>query len=187
MQSIGSAEVLVVDDSLTDAELTIRALKIGEVMPNVIWISAAEEALLYMFRAKHYAQRDPASPRLILLDVEMPGIGGMGVLERLKQAPRTKCVPIVMLSSRQDVATIRKCYELGANSYIVKPVAAIEYFQNIAAVANYWLTINAHVREQAEIRPPAHLSRSPSGPEAPVKANSGVTYLRPRNKSVDLR
>lgn len=149
MRSITSAEVLVVDDSLTDAELTIHALKIGEVMPTAIWIASADEALHYMFRAKHYANRDPASPRLILLDLEMPGIGGMGVLERVKQASSTKCVPIVMLSSLQDDLIIRRCYELGANSYLVKPAAAIEYFQLIAAVANYWLLANRNCHEPA--------------------------------------
>ena len=149
MRSITSAEVLVVDDSLTDAELTIHALKIGEVMPTAIWISSADDALLYLFRAKHYANRDPASPRLILLDLEMPGIGGMGVLERVKQASLTKCVPIVVLSSLQDDLIIRKCYELGANSYLVKPAAAIGYFQLIAAVANYWLMVNRNFHEHA--------------------------------------
>lgn len=147
MQPMESAEVLVVDDSLDDAELTVHALKIGEFMPKVLWIAGANEALLYMFRARHYANREPAPPRLILLDVDMAGIGGIGVLARLKQAPRTKCVPIVMLSSRQDDAALRKCYELGANSCLVKPAAAVEYFQKIAVVASYWLTVNRHLHE----------------------------------------
>jgi two-component system, response regulator len=152
MMSIESAEVLVVDDSLADAELTIHALKIGDVTTRVTWLATAEEALFYMFRARQYANRELATPHLMLLDVHMPGIGGVGVLERLKHDPRTKHVPIVMLSSQQDRATIRRCYELGANSYLIKPVAAIDYFQTIAAVANYWLALNAHLDEGAATR-----------------------------------
>jgi len=149
MRSIESAEVLVVDDSLADAELTIHALKIGEFMPKVLWVPSADEALFYMFRARHYANREPAPPRLILLDVELAGIGGIGVLNRLKQAPRTRCVPIVMLSARADDAILRRCYELGANSCLVKPTAAVEYFQKIAAVASYWLMVNRHLHDPA--------------------------------------
>lgn len=160
------------DDSVTDAELTIHALKIGEVMPTAIWIASADEALLYMFRANPYGNRDPAPPRLILLDLEMPGIGGIGVLERLKQASQTHCVPIVMLSSLQDNAIIRKCYELGANSYLIKPAAAIEYFQMIAAVANYWLMMNRQFHEHA-----AH-TQSPGSSDAPVATLFGSTTPR---------
>lgn len=160
MKTIGSAEVLVIDDSPSDAELTIHALKIGEVTPKVTWLFTADEALFYMFRAKQYAHLEPALPHLVLLDVEMPGIGGIGVLERLKLDPRTRCVPIVMLSSRQDDATVRKCYGLGANSYLVRPVAAIEYFRQIVAVANYWLTLNMPLHQDAAVRPPVQLATS---------------------------
>lgn len=166
--TIESADVLVVDDSSTDAELTIHALKVDESTPSMTWLSSAEEALFYMFRARQYADRDLSSPRLVLLDIEMPGIGGIGTLERLKRDPRTKAVPIVMLSSRQDAATIRKCYDLGANSYLVKPVAAIDYFHTIAAVTHYWLKLNACLNDDPATRRPSHAGAATRSGLAPA-------------------
>lgn len=182
MTTITSAEVLIVDDSPTDAELTIHALKVAGVSPRVTWLSNAEDALFYMFRARQYATREPTSPHLLLLDVDMPGIGGIGVLERLKHDPKTKAVPIVMLSSRQDEATIRRCYELGANSYLVKPVAAIEYFRKVAEVAHYWLALNACVEEDAAIRPRAQPATRSTGTDPPVHRQVGQ-YSWPANRT----
>jgi two-component system, response regulator len=152
MATIEAAEILVVEDSVTDAELTLHALKMGESGPHATWLSSADEALFYMFRARQYANCELALPDLVLLDIDMPGIGGIGALGRLKRDPRTKAVPIVMLSSREDAATIRRCYGLGANSFLVKPVAAIDYFQAIAGVARYWLELNARLDHGVAIR-----------------------------------
>lgn len=160
--SLESSRVLLIDDSLTDAELTIHALKVRGQAPQITWLSSAEEALSYMFRTGEYAELACGPPHLALLDVEMPGIGGIGVLERLKRDPRTKNVPIVMLSSQHDRLTIRKCFELGANSYLVKPTAAIDYFQKIGAVAHYWLTLNEPAEDEPAEDDPVTASRWPA-------------------------
>jgi two-component system, response regulator len=187
MATIKATEVLVVDDSVTDAELTLHALRMGENTPHATWLSSAEEALFYMFRARQYANCELALPDLVLLDVDMPGIGGVGALARLKRDPRTKAVPIVMLSSREDAATIQRCYDLGANSYLVKPVAAIDYFQAIAGAARYWLALNARLEHGVETSQRARRGMANhSGPTrsdvdlaAPVSAQTGpVAHVR---------
>jgi CheY-like chemotaxis protein len=148
MKPIESAGVLLVDDSVTNAELTMHALKVDGVSPRITWVCDPEEALFYMFRTQNFVGRELALPRLVLLDVDMPGMGGMQVLERLKRDPRTKIVPIVILSSRHDSTIVRRCFELGANSYLVKPITAVDYFREIATVAQYWLTFNADMTEE---------------------------------------
>jgi CheY-like chemotaxis protein len=148
MKPIESAGVLLVDDSVTNAELTMHALKVNGVAPRITWLSDPEEALFYMFRTRNFAGRELALPRLVLLDIDMPGMGAIQVLERLKRDSRTKIVPIVMLGSRQDGTIVRRCFELGANSYLVRPVTAVDYFREIATVAQYWLTFNADFNEE---------------------------------------
>ena len=177
MGTLESSRVLLVDDSLTDAELTIHALKVRGHSPQVTWLSNAEEALLYMFRAGQYVNLDCGPPHLALLDVEMPGLGGIGVLERLKRDPRTREVPIVMLSAQHDRRTIRKCYELGANSYLVKPTAAIDYFQKIGAVAHYWLILNEFGEQDAVD------NEAFSSPDWPATSSLDPRIQTPRNAS----
>lgn len=142
--SMHSPAVVVVDESVNDAELTVHALKTCRAHPRVTWLSTAEEALCYMLRSP-----DPEGPHLVLLGFELPGIDSISVLQRLKRDPLTVTTPVAMLSSCDDAAMIRKCYELGANSYIVKPISAAAYFQKIAAVAQYWLELNSRGTEPA--------------------------------------
>lgn len=147
-----SPGVLVVDDLQTDAELTVHALNTCRAHPVVTWLSSQEEALLYMFRAGPYAGCKTALPKLVILNVEIPGIDGMRVLRQLKRDKRTACTPIAVLSSCDDAPIIRQCYELGANSYIVKPISAAAHFQKVAAAAQYWLELNAHTVEPTSDR-----------------------------------
>ncbi|MBL8266273.1 response regulator [Steroidobacter sp.] len=178
--SLESSRVLLIDDSLTDAELTIHALKVRGLAPQITWLGNAEEALSYMFRTGEYAELACGPPHLVLLDVEMPGIGGIGVLERLKREPRTKTVPIVMLSSQYDRLTIRKCFELGANSYLVKPTAAIDYFQKISAVAHYWLTLNEPAEDQFIDDDTENSSRWPAAPRLTKVPEGPIELRQPR-------
>jgi CheY-like chemotaxis protein len=139
--SIDSPAVLVVDDSINDAELTVHALKTCRAHPRVTWLCTAEESLGYMSRAHRSAGHEADVPHLVLLGVELAGVD-ISVLQRLRRDPLMVWTPIVVLSSCEDEVIIRKCYELGANSYIVRPMSAAALFQKIAAVAQYWLELN---------------------------------------------
>ncbi len=150
MSDVESSHVLLVDNSLTNAELTIYALKVRGRHPRVTWLTSAEETLRYMSRDSQYFEIQ-GMPQLLLLDVDLPGIGGIGVLQWLKGDARTKHVPIVMLSSCQNRPIIQKCYESGANSYVVKPAAVGDYLQRIEEIANYWLRVSEQIEVESTL------------------------------------
>ena len=142
MSSSEPPSVLLVENSSTYAELTIHALGTCKARPVVTWLSSPRDAVLYIRRAKQYAdRRHGLLPALVLFDIE---IAGVETVERIKHDPVTVCTPIVILGSRDDAVMIQKCLELGANSYIIRPVTAAAYFQTIAGVGDYWLELNAH-------------------------------------------
>lgn len=142
MSSSEPPSVVLVESSSTDAEVTIHALGTCKAHPVVAWLSSSREALLYMARAKQYSDRKRGlSPALMLLNIQTAGVE---LVERIKRDPFTVCTPIAVLGSRDHTVMIQKCLELGANSYIIKPITAAAYFQVIAAVGDYWLEVNAH-------------------------------------------
>jgi len=134
--------ILLVEDNTFDAELTIRSFKDQKLANSVTWVKDGEEALDYVFRRGVYAQRTSSDPRLILLDLKMPRVGGIEVTRELKGNERTKRIPIVVMTSSNEESDIAECYKLGANSYIVKPLD----FDSLAEVARqagyYWLAVN---------------------------------------------
>jgi two-component system response regulator len=117
-------EVLLVEDNLNDAELTIRELKKHNMANNLFHVTDGEAALEFIFATGRFAaDRDTGCPpKIILLDIQMPKVNGIEVLQKIKSNTHTKTVPVVILTSSKEDPDIRKCYELGANSYIVKPV-----------------------------------------------------------------
>jgi len=134
--------ILLVEDNTFDAELTIRSFRDQKLANSVTWVKDGEEALDYVFRRGVYAQRTSSDPRLILLDLKMPRVGGIEVTRELKGNERTKHIPIVVMTSSNEESDIAECYKLGANSYIVKPLD----FDSLAEVARqagyYWLAVN---------------------------------------------
>lgn len=137
-----SGYVLLADDNPTDAELTIRALEIGGVTQQVVWVQDGEAALHYVFRSGVYAQRDDGNPRLMLLDLHMPKIDGLDVLAQIKANPRTRSTPVVIMSSSDQESDMARSYELHANSYIVKPVDFSQFTEQVALLGQYWTRIN---------------------------------------------
>jgi len=117
-------EVLLVEDNSTDAELTIRELKKHHMANKLVHLKNGEEAIDFIFATGKYAgTRDVEnSPKVILLDIQMPKVNGIEVLQKIKADQRTRGIPVVMLTSSKEDPDIQKCYDLGANSYIVKPV-----------------------------------------------------------------
>jgi two-component system response regulator len=139
-----SVEILLVEDNITDAELTIRELKKHNMANNLVHLKDGEEALAFIFATGKYSDtRDVQHrPKVMLLDIQMPKVNGIEVLEKIKSDPRTMAIPVVILTSSRENPDIVKCYSLGANSYIVKPVNFEGFAQAIKHLGFYWLLLN---------------------------------------------
>ena len=142
-----TSEILLVEDNASDARLTIMALKDANVVNTIVHLKDGEEALDYIFAAGVYANRKiENTPRLILLDLKMPKVNGIEVLQKIKADERTKNIPVVMFTSSQEDPDVNECYRLGVNSYIVKPLEFDKFAQTIKEAGLYWLLIN-HLSE----------------------------------------
>jgi len=136
-------EILFAEDSMDDALLTMRALSKGGLLNKVHHVKNGAEALDFMYSKGEYASRDSQKhPKVIFLDLKMPKLSGMQVLEKLKSDPELKSIPVVILTSSKEDPDIKKCYSLGANSYIVKPVESDNFFQSIKDLGFYWMIQN---------------------------------------------
>jgi len=139
-------EILIVEDNPGDAELTIRALKKSNLANHVTHLVDGAEALDFLFGSGPYSDRNlDKIPKLILLDLKMPKVDGLEVLRHLKSDVRTKMIPVIILTSSDDDPNIKRCYELGANSYIVKPVELNNFVKTISEVGMYWLVVDRGV------------------------------------------
>lgn len=141
--SYTNVEILFVEDSLDDAALTIRALIKSGFSNKLHHVIDGVEALDFMYcRGKYSSRKKEDLPRLILLDLKMPKVSGLQVLEKLKSDPDLNSIPIVMLSSSNEGPDIENCYALGANSYIVKPVDSDNFFKAIKEIGFYWMVLS---------------------------------------------
>jgi CheY-like chemotaxis protein len=142
MEEFKQVEILLVEDNALDAELTVRALKNGGLANKLLWVKDGQQALDYLFRHGDYSQRDELYPRLVLLDLKMPRVDGIEVLKAIKADERTKRIPVVVMTSSQEEKDVAQSYDLGVNSYVVKPVD-FNAFADLARQAGYyWLAIN---------------------------------------------
>jgi two-component system, response regulator len=139
---MNSGYILLADDNPTDAELTIRALEIAGITQQIVWVQDGEAALQFVFRNGVYAQRTPGNPRLMLLDLHMPKIDGLDVLEQIKADPSTRSTPVVIMSSSDQESDMAKSLALHANSYIVKPVDFRQFTDQVALLGKYWMQVN---------------------------------------------
>jgi len=139
-----SVDVLLVEDNISDAELTIRALKKHNLANNLFHVKNGEEALDFIFATGKFAGTRDVShpPKVVLLDIQMPKVNGIEVLKKLKTDPLTKAIPVVILTSSKESPDIQTCYDLGANSYIVKPVNFESFAEAIRNFGFYWLLLN---------------------------------------------
>lgn len=136
-------EILLVEDSINDAELTIRALKKNNLANNLIHVKDGAEALDFIFGKGEYISRNlEHKPNLILLDLKLPKVDGLEVLRKIKSDPRAKLIPVVMLTSSKEQRDIIESYNLGVNSYIVKPVEFEKFLQAVTELGLYWLLYN---------------------------------------------
>lgn len=140
-----SVEILLVEDNMDDAELTIRELRRHNMANNLYHVEDGEQALDFIFGTGKYRDsgRDlNVTPKVILLDIQMPKVNGIEVLQRLKSEASTQHIPVVILTSSKEHPDIKRCYDLGANSYIVKPVNFDGFSQAIKNLGYYWLLLN---------------------------------------------
>ena len=136
-------EILLVEDNMSDAELTIRALKKNNLANKLVHLEDGQEALDFIFAEGNYSQRNIAdTPKVILLDLKMPKINGIQVLQIIKSDERTKTIPVIVLTSSKEDPDIQECYRLGANSYVVKPVEFEKFMQAVAELGLYWMILN---------------------------------------------
>lgn len=139
-------EILIIEDNLNDAELTIRVLQKSKIANNITHLKDGASALDFLFGKGEFDGRDTSyKPKVILLDLKMPKVDGLEVLTRLKGDPLTNKIPVVVLTSSKESPDIEKAYALGANSYIVKPVEFEGFSKAIAEVGLYWVLINQPV------------------------------------------
>ncbi len=138
-----AVEILFAEDSIDDATLTIRALVKSGFTNKLHHVKDGAEALDFLYCRGIYASRNISEkPKLILLDLKMPKLTGMEVLEKIKSDPIFKSIPVVILTSSNEDPDVQKCYALGANSYIVKPVDSDNFFNAIKEIGMYWVIIN---------------------------------------------
>ena len=136
-------EILFAEDSMEDAMLTIRALNKSGFKNKLLHVKDGAEALDFLYCKGIYSERNPnAHPKLLLLDLKMPKMSGMQVLEKVKSDDNLKSLPVVILTSSQEDPDIAKCYSLGANSYIVKPVDSNNFFSAIKEMGMYWMILS---------------------------------------------
>ena len=136
-------EILLVEDSISDAELTIRALKKNNMVNKLVHLKDGAEALDFIFAQGDYASRKVEHvPRVILLDLKMPKVNGIQVLEKIKADERTKKIPVVVLTSSKEDPDIQVCYSLGVNSYVVKPVDFESFIKAVSDLGMYWMLLN---------------------------------------------
>lgn len=135
-------DILLAEDSSADAEMTLRTLKRRGIANNIEWVRDGVEALDYLHCEGRYADRPNGYPKLVLLDLKMPKMDGLQVLKHMKADPRTKTIPVVMMTSSREEGDLVTSYELGVNSYVVKPVDFTEFAETVAQVGMYWMIAN---------------------------------------------
>lgn len=141
--SNNEVEILLVEDNPNDAELTLRALKKNNLANNVVHVKDGADALDFIFGKNAHAGRDvDKTPKVILLDLKLPKVSGIEVLERLKADPHTRSIPVVVLTSSREDSDLNRCYDLGVNSYIVKPVEFESFATAVSELGFYWLLLN---------------------------------------------
>jgi CheY-like chemotaxis protein len=135
--------IVLVEDNPTDAELAMRALRRARIVNQVQWLEDGAEALDFLFCRGKYADRiNTNQPKVILLDLKLPKVSGLEVLRQLKSDSLTQTIPVVVLTSSAEDRDVIESYQLGVNSYIVKPVDFEQFNQAVQQLCFYWVLLN---------------------------------------------
>jgi DNA-binding response OmpR family regulator len=141
MSTAGPRDILLVEDNPDHAELTRRALSKGGTH-NVVWVKDGQEALDFLQRKGAWAAYAGAAPSVVLLDIGLPKIGGHDVLRAIKRDDKLAHIPVIMLTTSGDADDVSRCYDLGANSYVVKALNFSEFVARVKAIKDYWINTN---------------------------------------------
>lgn len=143
MNNMNAVEILLVEDNPQDAELTIRAFRKHNLANQIYVAEDGAEALEFIFCTGKYNDRDfTKPPKVIFLDLKLPKISGLEVLQEIKSNPLTKSLPVIVVTSSRENPDIKKAYELEANSYVVKPVNFDDFLNAMSQTGLYWLLVN---------------------------------------------
>jgi two-component system response regulator len=142
---VKDVDILLVEDNPNDVELTLRALKKHNLANKVQVAIDGEEALEFIFATGRFVGMATNQLKVILLDLKLPKVSGLEVLQQLKADDRTKGIPVVVLTSSHEDRDIKECYKLGVNSYVVKPVEFDAFAKTVADLGFYWLLVNKPV------------------------------------------
>lgn len=136
-------DILLVEDRVEDAELAMMALKDHHLANNLKWVKDGQEALDFLFARNEYTDRmDSIRPKLVLLDLKMPKVDGIQVLREIRNNPKTKTMPVVVLTTSKEEQDVVNAYNLGVNSYISKPVGFDNFLKSVKELGFYWLLLN---------------------------------------------
>jgi CheY-like chemotaxis protein len=142
MSDVEAVEILLAEDTATDAEIAVRALRSAKLGNHIVWVKDGQAALDFLFMEGAYQGRVNGHPKLVLLDLKMPKLDGIEVLRAMKKDPRTSAIPVVILTSSAEESDITQSYKLGVNSYLVKPVNFEKLTQVVIQAGLYWLVTN---------------------------------------------
>ena len=137
-----AVQILLVEDNPSDAELTLHALNKNNLANSVDWVKDGEEALDYLFHRGQYADKNTGLPKVVLLDLRLPKLDGIDVLRAVRKNPKTKELPIVVLTSSKEETDLVETYRLGVNSFVAKPVVFKEFVETVANLGLYWVIVN---------------------------------------------
>ncbi len=134
--------ILLAEDNINDIELTIAALRSNNVANEVVVVRDGAAALDYLYRRSAFASRSPEPPGLLLLDLKMPKVDGLEVLQQIKGDRALRTIPIVVLTSSREESDLVRTYGLGVNAYVVKPVVFNEFMDAVKALGQFWAVVN---------------------------------------------
>ncbi|KAF0128690.1 MAG: response regulator receiver [Bacteroidetes bacterium] len=134
--------ILLVEDNPLDIELTIDALAEHNIVNGIVAVGDGVEAMEYLQYEGNYKDREKGNPAVILLDIKMPRMDGIEVLEAIRNDDKLKTIPVVMLTSSREEPDLKKCYELGVNAYVVKPVDFKEFLEAVKHTTVFWVLVN---------------------------------------------
>ncbi|MDB5802722.1 MAG: response regulator receiver protein [Betaproteobacteria bacterium] len=142
MELTNAAEILLVEDNLRDAEMAIRALKKQKIESGILWLRDGQQALDYVESTGAFAGRAAGHPRVVLLDLKLPKVDGLKVLQRIKGSEETCIIPVVVMTSSAEHSDLMASYRLMANSYLVKPVHYDNFVESVGRAGVYWTQTN---------------------------------------------
>jgi two-component system response regulator len=152
-----AVEILLVENNPSDVELTLHALRKHNVANHIQVVRDGAEALDFIYATGLYAGRNKDDhPKLVLLDLKLPRMDGLEVLRRIKTDPRTRSIPVVVITSSSEKRDLAESYNLGVNSYVVKPVDFEQFTEAMRLLGCYWLLVNQPANQPAEAAKAAH-------------------------------